>query len=360
MSADMNDPRLRSRLGLRLVRSSVLIALAALLFSALLHVMGLPLVFRGPLNAADTPPAETPPPIAVEFEDFVAELTEPEPPQEPQQPEPPEPAEEVLPTSEAQVASENPEQTLSPGTGEAEPQQPQTPDTTPEAPAPPPPAPQQPVETQAEPAAAPAPAETAPQAPAQSETAEPDSQIAALQPLPETSAPGDLDTGAQDPSDLAVTTSPRPRVPDNRPETEPDNTVQQAPANPRDLLRPPETPIESPLDAYRRDPNALTTWQGTASASGSGGVGNSTTTNYAGQVLVQLNNTAPSRVSGSGSAQVFFEINANGTLAWVKVVSSTGAPGIIRAAKDQVTRSAPFPPTPTGRSVRLSFSYRSN
>jgi len=127
--------------------------------------------------------------------------------------------------------------------------------------------------------------------------------------------------------------------------------------------------MESPLTTYKRtgvDPFATGSSSsigggGTAAAargfSGSRNPGNARTTNYAGQVLVRLNRFPPVNPAARGAAQVSFEINTDGTVAWVKVLRSTGSPEIRRAAAAQVRRAAPFPPPPQGASRRLVFTY---
>jgi TonB family protein len=113
--------------------------------------------------------------------------------------------------------------------------------------------------------------------------------------------------------------------------------------------------MESPLIAYARDGN-LDGWLG---HQGSGSSGNSGVTNYAGRVLVHLNNAPRVRAQIRGSARVVLEINPDGTLARVDVIESTGTFELDSAAKAQVRNAAPFPPPPQGATRKLSFVYRS-
>ena len=86
--------------------------------------------------------------------------------------------------------------------------------------------------------------------------------------------------------------------------------------------------------------------------------GNSADTNYAGQVLTQLNRAPLANAELQGTARVQFQINADGTLDWVRVLGSSGSVGIERAATAQVRRAAPFPPPPGGTTRRMEFIYR--
>jgi len=75
---------------------------------------------------------------------------------------------------------------------------------------------------------------------------------------------------------------------------------------------------------------------------------------------MHLNRATVVHVSGRGFARVLFQINPDGSLAWVDVIDSSGSDEIDRAAKAQVQNAAPFPRPPNGKSRKLSFAYRSN
>lgn len=77
-----------------------------------------------------------------------------------------------------------------------------------------------------------------------------------------------------------------------------------------------------------------------------------------GLVLVHLNQSEPVYVSARGFAQVFFQIDPDGSLAWVDIVDTSGSAELERAAKEQVRRAAPFPRPPNGTSRKLSFYYQ--
>ena len=122
--------------------------------------------------------------------------------------------------------------------------------------------------------------------------------------------------------------------------------------------------IASPLTNYARtgiDPFAAGSGgarSGTTGFSGSRNPGNARTTNYVGQVLVQLNRSPVVYPSAQGTARVAFAINPDGSVAWVSILGSSGSRDIERAAKAQVRRAAPFPRPPQGTSQRLVFMYR--
>ncbi len=376
-----------------MIRRSVVIAAVAILVSLLLHVMGL--TFTAPRLAEQ--PAGASPDNKVElgnsFEELAEDSIEPVEPEpneapEPLAEEPPEPPE--VPVSEALVASEDPQVTPSPDLGSAEvvnpvatePVEPDVAETestsdgdktaSEDIDETPPVAPQEVVETpQGEPDSAAGPDETQPVAPSQQLAALPAPEVA---PIPEVSTvPAvPLESEAVEPdvpdasnpetadeaSELAVTSSIRPQ----RPERSAATQRQGVPNGARDFsnLRFPSQEIESPLTTYQRRGIDAFTSGNTGTRSGGRGPGNSNTTNYAGRVLVHLNRAPVVFVSARGFAQVFFEINPDGTLAWVDVVDSSGSPEVDRAAKAQVRAASPFPPPPGGASRKLSFFYTSN
>ncbi|MES0825664.1 energy transducer TonB family protein [Ruegeria sp. SCP11] len=385
-----------------MIRGSVVIAVLAALLSLLLHLMGLSLT--APRLAEQ--PSQTGSSDAVElsnsFEDLVeavAEPVEPEPEAAPEPPveEPPEPAPEPaeLPTSEVHVASDDPKQTFAPDTGKSEVLQPVAPepveteapkteDTTdgeanasddvdetpptettevveapegnPEAPEPADetPAAPEPTETEEiatlpEPSEDPVPS-VAPVVPSESDVVEADIPTAEEEPLPETE-------NNREGTELAVTSSIRPKLPDRNPQAEPQGTLNGA----RDFsaLQFPTREVESPLTTYRRRGVDVFTSGDSGARSGGRNPGNSDRTNYAGRVLIHLNRSPIVYTAARGFARVFFVINPDGTLAYVEVVDTNGSPDLERAAKAQVEAASPFPKPPGGTSRSLSFVYSS-
>ncbi|WP_170329747.1 energy transducer TonB family protein [Ruegeria arenilitoris] len=386
-----------------MIRGSVVIAVLAALLSLLLHLMGLsltaPRLAQQPDNAGRGDSVE----LSNSFEDLVESVAEPveaEPPQAPEPPveEPLEPAPEPeeIPISEVHVASDNPQQTYAPDTGTSEILQPvapepvetearetqdttdgdksasdeveeappveesevaETPEGSPEATEPAEETPAAPEPTEAEQIAAlPEPAENSvpsivPVVPSESEAIEADIPATPAEPVP------DAEENSEEP-EQALTSSIRPRLPDRRSQPESVGTLRGA----RDFsdLQFPTREIESPLTTYQRRGVDSFTSGDSGARSGGRGPGNSDRTNYAGRVLVHLNRAPIVYTSARGFAKVFFEINADGTLAWVDVVDSSGTSEVERAAKAQVRAASPFPKPPGGVSRKLSFFYTSN
>lgn len=385
-----------------MVRRSTAIALLALGLSLILHLMGLRFTAQGALERpAALPPAEETS-IGTAFEDLTDAITEtveaetaPEPEPEPAPEPPPEPERAEVPTSEALVASDNPQQTFAPDTGSSPTPRPDrsgpvTPELgdTPELDVIAPSSGAQtgiadtrvtpPVGTdtvtelpeggavEAETAEAPQaeqfaalPAPVPPVAVAPSPTTEP------AEPVPqETIAPPSevAETTDVPSSGTGLTASLRPRMPDRRPEAQTAGITGGTAGLSAPRLAPSEL-IESPLTAYQRDGTDVFagrsggTRSGGSGFSNSRGPGNSDVTNYAGQVLVHLNNAPAVPVAARGWARVFFVINADGSLASVDIIDGTGSIELDRAARAHVRGAAPFPRPPSGRSRSLNFVY---
>lgn len=390
-----------------MIRTSAAIGTVAVILSLLVHITGLNFAFVPEQEQTDQTAGADAIEMGSRFEDVAESVIEPVAPESADVPEPPiqlppEPDAAEVPTSDAQIASENPQQTLSPGTGERV--APQSPPAIGETPA------EVSVTQPAEPVSAAEPPEidqkesrdpvdTA----AAEQTQEPPSAVAAQQPqkqqlaaiqpfepvvpIPTPSAipvapvepeetkaplavgiapaPNIPDADAFDEkvegTELAVVTSPRPKVPSSSAISEPSDSID-GPQDTNELGVPTSQRIESPLTVYKRD--GVDLFGGQISSSSrrsflqSRGPGNASTTNYAGRILSHLNGFPSVRVSARGAARVFFEINPDGTLAWVDIVDGTGSEEVDRAAKAQVRAAAPFPPPPDGKSQRFAFVYR--
>ncbi|MDU9004533.1 energy transducer TonB family protein [Sedimentitalea todarodis] len=330
-----------------MIRRSAGIATAAVLLSLLVHFLGLALTS----GRATGPSVEDSSTDAVAlgnaFEDVAEAVSEPVSP-EPM----PEPTPSEITTSEALVASPTPEEVFAPQGSPGEVSEPVAPQVAPEPSAAPAPQPDEPQEI----AALPPPAE--PVAPVEREALAPETPEVAVEPDPEGVQEVTPETET-DSSDLAVVASPRPRLPERQPTTE---TAARSDSSTKysELLSPPL--IESPLAAHLRGETDLVVRQngGGSGFLDSGGSGNSTVTNYAGQVLAHLNRSLTVRGSAQGAAWVFFEINPDGTLAFVRIINSAGVREIDEAAKAQVRKAAPFPRPPKGASRQLTFVYRNN
>lgn len=371
-----------------MIRGSVFVAILAALVSLVVHILGLSMTAP---NLAEPPTTETAPDTVAlgnSFEDLAETPPEPVEPEQAEAPEPPietppEPEPAEIPTSQAKVASPDPQRVFAPDTGTSQIAQPEAPepeviepvgqpdseesasdeatetpavepDTVTEAPQGTPDAPvETPVEAPVAPepeqlAALPAPeAMAVPVIPLERDAVEPEISV---EPTPED--PEETE------SEQAVTASIRPRLPDRRPQTTPQDTQRNL--RNFDNLKFPEQTIDSPLIVYRREGVDAFTRSNSGTRSGGRGPGNANETNYAGRVLVHLNRAPPVFVKTRGFAQVFFQIDPDGSLAWVDIIRSSGSPDVERAAREQVRVAAPFPPPPGGVSRKLSFYYQNS
>ncbi|MEM0949636.1 MAG: TonB family protein [Pseudomonadota bacterium] len=380
-----------------MIRTSTRIAIAAIIVSLFLHVISIGVSGGLPENEGPGDGRNEVVNLETEFEALTDLQTEPVEAETITEP-PPEPDLADTPTSEALVASPNPQATATPGTGEARPVQPEDRSPTetterastapsqdiaerPEPPTTPLATPDGADATDVAESAAPSPNETPPVDPTDATDRQPTQQIAALPVEPAPTAPI---TPAPSPTDIPIVPSETEALDPASPEETIEALPQeQAPADeeqsaggstlavsssPRPPPRgeqsfseqptnqpPPILLTESPLVAYARG-QSLGDWSG---RQGTGGAGNSTVTNYAGRVLVHLNSAPKPDVRNKrGSARVVFVISADGSLASVDVVESTGNFELDRAARLQVQNASPFPRPPDGRSRRLSFIYR--
>lgn len=306
------------------------------------------------------------------FEDF-AEVTPEEPEPEATEPAPPpevtapESVEDMTPTSEALVESDNPQFDRAPDSGTAEVVSPDAaePSESPQPEAAPPPGgeaetvePDTATETaEAEPEDSPekadGPEETTEIAPEETvQPDEPEMVIAALPNEPEIP----VETGEEAVEGAAVTRSLRP--PKVRPSAEARNTEAETRDGGSTEGTERTTIQSSGLELLAQEGNISA--NGASPFDASRATGNAGTTNYAGRVLMQLNRSRRISSSAQGTARVQFQINEDGSVAWVRVLSSSGTDGIERAAAAQVRSSAPFPRPPAGTSRRLVFVYHSN
>lgn len=380
-----------------MIRRSVFVAIIAISISVLVHLIGLIVTVPELSDPASGETGTDTIELSNAFEELADTRIEPVPPAPDEPPTPPvepptQPQEAEIPTSDARVASPNPQETFTPDTGKSTIIQPRAPDEVvvdpvdqnledegeaaeaegavsarPEALAETPEVPIEEAVDPVEPSSAEEPAseeqqqvaalpvEVAPVVPEVTPPLEPVIPEEASEPLDEETELTVPDANV-DGSEQAVATSLRPRLPDRRPQP----TLRGAldPSSNFDALRFPEQTIESPLTTYQREGVDAFRQNRGGTRSGGRGPGNSDSTNYAGQVLVHLNRAPVVYVAGRGYARVFFQIDPDGSLAWVDVVESSGSPEIERAAKEQVRTAAPFPRPPGGVSRKLSFYYQ--
>ncbi|WP_298853097.1 energy transducer TonB [uncultured Ruegeria sp.] len=380
-----------------MIRRSVFVAILAISISVLAHLWGLSVTVSNLPSQSSSENRTDTIELNNTFEEFADAEFEPVQPEPTEAQSPPvestvEPEEVEIPTSDARVASPNPQQTFAPDTGESTIVQPEAPDEVvvepveqdlddadepvqaegaatlePETVA------ETPVEasddaaTTVEPASvekpvlneqqqlAALPDEISPVAPTNTQTVEPVIPVEIFEPLEEDTELPTADAES-DESEQALVSSLRPRLRGLSPKPALRGALD--PSSSFENLRFPEQTIESPLTTYQRQGVDVFRQSSGATRSGGRGPGNSDTTNYAGQVLVHLNRAPIVYVAASGFARVFFQIDPDGTLAWVDIVESSGSPDIERAAKEQVRTAAPFPRPPGGVSRKLSFYYQ--
>ncbi len=329
-----------------MIRNSLIVAVLAFLVSLFINGAGW-VGFFGPNISEEDGGPET---EFVEESDTFEELAEvPEPP------ELPEPIQPDIPTTDVQVASDNPQDTLTPDSGtdviEAEPagevseedpspsapaEQAEAPEGTPDAPE----------EEQAE---------VAEEAPSEllEEPIQPDTPEIALVPSPELP---EIEAVEEEPVlETAVTRSLRPPAerPSETQRGEQDSTSEE-PTEPAVASQAQRSGLDILADAGN---NVLV---GRNPITDARSTGNSTTTNYAGTVF-QLLNERKERLyeDEKGSAIVQFQIAPDGSIAWVRVLRSSGTAGIERAAIAGVRSAGPFPPPPGREPVTLSFTFQS-
>src|SRR5690606_31803778 len=75
------------------------------------------------------------------------------------------------------------------------------------------------------------------------------------------------------------------------------------------------------------------------------------------QVIARIRSVRQKRVRGTGSTTIGFSIAANGGLAAVSVLRSSGNAELDQAGLDHIRRAAPFPPPPAGAGGGLSFDF---
>ncbi len=380
-----------------MIRRSLAVATIALLVSLLVHIFGLSVVLPDSAPGSGTDSAADTVALGNAFEDLADATAEPVQPEPADVPEPPvetavEPEPVEVPTSDARVASDDPQQVTSPDTGTteilqptpSEPPQPDAPegadppeegaetaatspvepDTVTETPVGTADGSASPVEIETAVAPSIAPAATiapapetvaVPVVPLEQTVTVPEIPLETAEPVPDEPDTADREEET-DATSVAVATSPRPRLREER--STPTLKGLREGLNDFSDLRNPSQLVESPLRAFQRDGIDAFRQRKSGGRSGGRGPGNADATNYAGEVLVHLNRAPVVFVKDRGFAQVFFEINPDGTLAWVDVVDSSGSPNVNRAAKAQVQSAAPFPPPPGGVSRKLSFFYQ--
>ncbi|MDX8350493.1 TonB family protein [Cognatiyoonia sp. IB215446] len=155
---------------------------------------------------------------------------------------------------------------------------------------------------------------------------------------PETLAPVELETVTAT-TESAVETSRRPVARPQRP-------VQPPPGNSQ----------QDAVAGSATGNTSATAPQQSGNTGQAATAGNAAASNYPGEVMQRITRIGRPRVRASGIAVVRFSIAANGGLAGVSIVQSSGSARLDRAAMQVIQRAAPFPPPPPG--AKRSFSIR--
>lgn len=92
-------------------------------------------------------------------------------------------------------------------------------------------------------------------------------------------------------------------------------------------------------------------------ASASAGNGAKAVANYGASVMKKIRKVRKAKAPGRGTVVVGFMIAADGNLASVKVLRSSGSADLDQVAVDHIRRAAPFQPPPEGAERRFSFEF---
>ncbi len=192
------------------------------------------------------------------------------------------------------------------------------------------------------------------------EPVEPVEETQQAQPQPaETVEPDAVAT----PQVVAVLPEPRPSL-----QKSPEKKAEPA-RQPKDTAKPPEKNQEKPrkkkANAGAGGANQADSKRGVANGSAEGkaaiassggslpGVGNAAVSNYPGKVAAKLRRVSrtisrAAQASARSNAQVSFVVGAGGDVRSVRLVKSSGSPGLDDEALSIIRRAAPFPPIPAG------------
>jgi periplasmic protein TonB len=189
----------------------------------------------------------------------------------------------------------------------------------------------------------------------------PDARVAAapaaLAPVsPETTVTGT--EAAEGAAPLEASLRPRPRPEPETlaaPDPAPPRPRAAEPAPPSGTLRGAEAESAGVAEGVAEGTSRDADGQGEAAAT----AGNAGASNYPGVVMRKINRTRKPKVGARGTATVGFEIAANGALARLVILNSSGNAAIDAAAMDHLQRAAPFPPPPAGAERRFQVAYES-
>lgn len=197
--------------------------------------------------------------------------------------------------------------------------------------APPPPAPTLPPL----PPETPTPEDAAPDVPATDQA--PDRSTATAMPVPEPEAPVVAEMHLPEPK-----VKPKPKPIEATRETKAEPRSEEAPKKPRKVAE------AAPEDAAAGSP---------AAASKPKVAGGLSPAAYAKAVMKKVRSTRKAARGGKGTAVVGFSIGADGSLAAVTLLQSSGDAALDGVALDHIRRAAPFPTPPPDAGRNYSFEF---
>lgn len=156
-------------------------------------------------------------------------------------------------------------------------------------------------------------------------------------------APTALPDATSDPLPTAELSLPDP-APKTRPKPRPDRKPE-----PQEKQAETQKPKEAPAPAAAA-PASRT-------AATSAGTGKKAVANYGAQVMKTVRKTRKEAAPAKGIVVVGFTVAADGGLAGVQVVQSSGHAGLDQVAMDHIRRAAPFPVPPEGANRSFAFEF---
>ncbi|MDQ2067973.1 TonB family protein [Xinfangfangia sp. CPCC 101601] len=142
---------------------------------------------------------------------------------------------------------------------------------------------------------------------------------------------------------------------EKRPEPKPEPKPKKKAEKPREVAEAPKKAEKTEKDSVQADAKAAATGAKAGKAQGGSNVSPKA---YQTSVFKKIQKKTR-RIKGRGTALVGLTIAANGGLASVQILQSSGDSKLDGAALDAVRKSGPFGPTPSGATVSYSFQIGS-
>lgn len=149
-------------------------------------------------------------------------------------------------------------------------------------------------------------------------------------------------------------TRPKPK-PERTPEKKPEEKAETKRESAVEKAKAPDTPVEKAAPDKKAAPVSEASAPSTGSKAKGGGMSAAA---YAKAVLKKVRSTRKKSGAGKGTVVVGFSIAADGGLAGVQVLQSSGNTALDEIALDHIRRSAPFPAPPATAAGRgYSFEF---